>query len=373
MDFRGAHYTFAFSRQMSESVKALSRVRGVTLFMTLLSAFQALLSRYSDQDDISIGFPIAHRNKREIEGLIGLFVNTLILRTDMSGDLEFDELLKRIREDMLMAYAHQDLPFEQLVDALRPERNLTRSPLFQVMFNLQNAPLADSALDALALTPLQVKTRTSKFDLTLTVVDTREELVGIVEYRTALFDASTIEKIAGRFLNLVEFVGTNPSARLSSLPLLSDSERNQILVDWSSTPSAPAPDDCVHRLFEAQVERTPDAVALIFHGEHLTYRQLNERANSLGRYLRLLGVEAETPVGIYMERSVEMLVALLGILKAGGCYVPLDPAYPVGRIEFMLADSGASVVLTQSGLDLPLSGQPARVVCVDADRDLIEI
>ena len=330
--------------------------------MTLLAAFQTLLHRYSGQEDIAVGSPIANRSRTELEGLIGFFVNTLVMRTNLEGNPGFRELLSRVREVALGAYAHQDLPFEKLVEELKPERDPSRNPLFQVMMVLQNASDATLKLPGLTIEPLQEDTATAKFDLMLELEERSEGISGSFEYNTDLFDAATIERMTGHFSKLLEGIVANPDARLSELPLLTDTERHQLLVEWNNTNVDYPREACVHHLFEAQVERTPDAVAVVFEDQQLTYRELNARANQLAHYLKKQGVGPEVLVGICMERSLEMVIGLLAILKAGGAYVPLDPEYPQERLEFMIRDTGIRLLLTQHRLVQSLPAAIARTV-----------
>ena len=330
--YHGAYLEFALSVELTQKLTKLSQEQGVTLFMTLLAAFDTLLYRYTGVADILVGSPIANRERSELEGLIGFFVNTLVLRTDVSGDPSFNELLPRIREMALSAYAHQDLPFEMLVEALQPERDLSHTPLFQVMFVLQNAPMSGVELTGLTITHLPTESTTAKFDLTLGMENTTTGLVGGWEYNTDLFDSSTIERMMAHFVTLLEAIVANPQQRISQLPMLTESERQQLLVEWNDTQVDYRDDLCIHQLFEEQSLRTPDAVAVVFENQQLTYHELNSRANQLAHYLRSLGVGADVLVGICVERSLEMVVGLLGILKAGGAYVPLDPEYPQERL-----------------------------------------
>ena len=316
--FRGAHRTHTLPPPLHAALEALSRAAGVTLFMTLLAAFQTLLARYTGQEDIIVGSPIAGRTRVETEGLIGFFVNTLALRTDLTGNPPFRTLLTRVRDVCLDAYAHQEVPFEKLVEELKPERTLSQSPLFQVMFALQNAPRTTLALPGLALTPLRVESGTAKFDLTVFVTATDAGLQTLVEYNTDLFDAATIDRLLGHFQTLLEGVVAAPERPVGDLPLLTAAERHQLLVAWNATATAYPRDACIHTLFEAQVARTPEAVAVVCADQALTYRELNRRANQLAHYLRALGVGPDALVGICLERSLEMVVGLLGILKAGG-------------------------------------------------------
>ncbi len=369
--FAGAYQEFALSKELTSGLAQLSQQQGVTLFMTLLAAFDTLLYRYTGVADILVGSPIANRNRSEIEGLIGFFVNTLVMRTNLAGNPSFSELLGRVREMAMDAYAHQDLAFEMLVEALQPERDLGHTPLFQVMFILQNAPMSSVELAGLTVSSLPVESATAKFDLTLSMQNTAAGLVGVWEYRTDLFDASTIDRLTGHFVTLLEGIVTNPEERISQLPMLTQVEQQQLLVEWNDTQADYPQDRCIHQLFEEQVQRTPDAVAVVFENQQLTYHQLNCRANQLAHYLQSLGVGADVLVGLCVERSLEMVVGLLGILKAGGAYVPLDPEYPTERLSFMLEDVQASVLLTQQQLLEKLPQHQAQVVCLDTDWQLI--
>ncbi len=365
--FSGAYQKFALSKDLTARLVQLSRQQGVTLFMTLLAAFDTLLYRYTGQSDISVGSPIANRNRSEIEGLIGFFVNTLVMRTNLAGNPSFNELLTRVREMALGAYAHQDLPFEMLVEALQPQRDLSHTPLFQAAFSLQTAPMQQVELAGLTVSPSVVEGTTAKFDLSLLIENCTTGLVGWWQYNTDLFDASTIERMSGHFVTLLEGIVANPQQQISQLPMLTQVEQQQLLVEWNSTQAYYPFDKCIHQLFEAQVERTPEAVAVVFKQENLTYRELNCRANQLAHYLQTLGVKPDVLVGICIERSVEMVVSLLGILKAGGAYVPLDPEYPTERLSFMLGDAQVSVLLTQQRLVDSLPNSGAKLVCLDQD------
>jgi amino acid adenylation domain-containing protein len=369
--FHGRTDQFSLDADLTHKLKCLSQQSGITLFMLLLAAFVTLLSRYSGQEEIIVGSPIANRNRREIEPLIGFFVNTLVLRTDMSGNPSFAELLARVRQVTLDAYAHQDLPFEQLVEALQPERSLSHSPLFQVMFTLQNTPLEKVELPGLTLTFLKQEGVTAKFDLTLSMSESDQGLMGAWEYNTDLFEVSTIARVAGHFQTLLAAIVANPQQCLAELPLLTAAERHQLLVEWNDTQTAYSQDKCIHQLFEAQVERTPEAVAVVFEDQQFTYRELNVRANQLAHHLQALGVGPEVLVGICVERSLEMVVGLLGILKAGGAYVPLDPTYPSERLAFMLVDARTPVLITQQHLAARLPTDKTKVVCLDADWEAI--
>jgi amino acid adenylation domain-containing protein len=371
--YRGAYHSFGLSLELSQALANLSRQAGVTLFMTLYAAFVTLLYRYTGSSDIVVGTPVAGRNRQEIEGLIGFFVNTLALRTDFSANASFEQLLRQVREVALQAYAHQDLPFEQLVEALQPERSLSYTPLFQVMFALDEKSVPSMELPDLTFSSFSFETGTTKFDLTLSMENTASGLIGGWEYNSDLFDAATIARYSEHFLSLLEGIVANPIQPISELPLLTEAERQQLLVEWNNTFAEFPQDKCIHQLFEEQLERSPDAIAVVFEGEQLTYRELNTRANQLAHYLRTLGVGPEVLVGICVERSFDMIVGLLGILKAGGAYVPIDHAYPTDRIAYMLDDSQLPVLLTQKQLVASLPEHQARVVCLDSDWEEISL
>ena len=367
--YRGAHHNVALSKELTEALMSLSQRQGVTLFMTLLAAFQTLLSRYTGQTDICVGTAHANRSRPEIDELIGFFVNTLVLRTCFLENQSFEDVLSRVRDVALGAYAHQDLPFEKLVEQLQPERSLSYTPLVQVMLVL-NEPMPQIQMAGLTVSPLAVETTTAKFDLTLSLENTATGLIGVWKYNTDLFDASTIARMAGHFQTLLEGIVSNLTRRLSDLPLLRELEQQQLLVEWNNTFAA-FPTACVHQLFEAVVEREPDAIAVIFEDKQLTYRELNQRTNKLAHYLRTLGVGPEVLVGICVERSIEMVVSLLGILKAGGAYLPLDPALPQESLAFRLQDAQVPILLTQKGLFKREDAQVQTVLYLDADWELI--
>ncbi len=368
---RGAVARGELSKPLTAALEELSRAEGATLFMTLLAAFQTLLHRYTGTEDIVLGSPIAGRNRAEIEPLMGCFVNTLVIRGDLSGNHSFRTHLGLTRDVVLEAYAHQDLPFERLVEELHPQRDMSRAPIFQVMFVLENNPSEAAALAELEVAPIPVDNGTAKFDLTLVVGKRVGSLQFETEYSTDLFDAPTIDRMMGHFQTLLEAIVFNPDQRLSDLPLLSEAERRQLLVEWNDTTSSATSEERINQLVELQVQESPDAVALQFGGKALTYRQLNNRANQLARYLRGLGVGPEVCVGVCLERSLDMVVGLLGILKSGGAYVPLDPAYPRDRVAFMLTDSRAPVLLTQRKLIASLPAHSAKIVFLDEDWPLI--
>ncbi|MDY6954466.1 MAG: amino acid adenylation domain-containing protein, partial [Thermodesulfobacteriota bacterium] len=339
--------------------------------MTLLAAFNVLLHRYTGQEDIAVGSPIANRNRIELEGLIGFFLNTLVLRTDLSDDPTFWELLGRVREMALEAYAHQDVPFERLVEELQPERDLSRTPLFQVMFVLRNFRRHALAFSGLTVTPMAVHTDTSKFDLILFVAEGPEGLRGTVEYNTDLFHGTTVTRMLQHYQSLLEAIIADPDQQVGALPLLTTPESYQLLVEWTDTRSDYPKDRCVHHLFASQAEKRPGAVALVCDDQEITYGELNGRANRLAHYLQKLGVGPDVLVGICVQRSLDMVVGLLAVLKAGGAYVPLDPSYPKERLAHMLDDAHVTALLTQTGLlkGLPIHG--AKTVCLDADWDVV--
>jgi amino acid adenylation domain-containing protein len=367
----GARQSFRIPKELTEALKKLSQQERVTLFMTLLAAFQTLLYRYTGQENFVVGSPIAGRNRAETESLIGFFVNTLALRTDVSGSLSFRQLIARVREVALEAYTHQDLPFEKLVEELQPDRSRSHTPLFQVIFALQNVPRQPFGLTGLTVSPLEVDSATAKFDLSLSLVEEGSSLRGSMEYNSDLFENATITRMLGHYQTLLQAIVANPEQRLADLPILTEREKHQLLVEWNDTGRDYPRDKCIHQLFEAQVERSPDAVAVIFENQRLTYRELNQRANQLAHCLQKLGVAPEVRVGIYMERSVDMIVGLLGILKAGAVYVPLDLGYPKERLTFMLGDSQAPVLLAQRRLLDKLPEYHGDIICLDTDLQLL--
>ncbi len=371
---RGFHQSVELPKTLLDQLKAIARQEGVTLFMLLLAAFQTFLYRYTGQNDIPVGSPIANRNSDELKGLIGFFVNTLVLRTDLSGNPTFQNLLGRVRSVALEAYKHQDLTFDQLVEALNPKRNVTHTPLFQVMFDFRNAPPLPEMPD-LVVSQLKVENETAQFDLSLSV-EVGQGLMVSFEYNTDLFDATTIARMLEHFQNLLSGIVANPQTKLSDLSLLTKKEQHQLLVEFNQNKSQIQNPkfkikQCIHQLFEAQVEQTPHEVAVVFAQNQLKYQELNQRANQLAHHLRRLGVGPEVMVGIYMERSVEMVVAVLGVLKAGGAYVPLDPVYSHERLAFMLKNMQVSVLVTQKWLLKNLPEHQAKVVCLDSNWENI--
>jgi amino acid adenylation domain-containing protein len=371
---RGATESLAMPRGLSQALKTLGREEGATLFMTLLAAFQTLLYRYTGQRDISVGTPIAGRGRPEVEDLIGFFVNTLVMRTDLSGTPSFRDLLRRVRKTALEAYAHPDLPFETLVEALRPERDLSHTPLFQTMLVLDIPSVEPLQLPGLMLHPIETHSGAATFDFTLSITDLPEGLGGYVEYNADLFEPETIRRMIGHFQTLLEGIVANPDQRIAELPLLTEAERNLMLFEWNATARDFPREQCIHQLIEGHVEAQSDAPALIFDGEALTYRDLDRRANQLAHHLRGRGVGPETLVGVLTARSPEMVVGILGTLKAGGAYLPLDPMYPEERLAFMLEDSQAEVLLTQNHLREHVSRfipAATQTIYLDAEWDVI--
>jgi amino acid adenylation domain-containing protein len=367
--FAGSSYRFELPSELSRGLHALARREGVTLFMTLLAAWQALLQRYTGRDDFAIGSPVAGRNRAELEGLIGFFVNALPLRADLSGDPSFRELLGRTRQVVLAALAHQDAPFEKLVEALAPARDPSRHPLFQALLVLQEEDLPKEAEPK---TGSRVKFQetdsgTAKFDISLYLEESGGTIRGRWEFNSDLFDAATIERMHGHWLNLLGGAVSDPARRISELPLLGPAEQRRILYDWNGTAVELPCDDCLHHVFEQQAAGTPDARAVFGAGTIWTCRDLNERANRLAHHLRALGVGPEKLVGVCVERSPEMVLAMLGVLKAGGAYIPMDPAYPAERLAFTVADARPDVVITQSRLRDRLPAGENTVVLLDAD------
>jgi amino acid adenylation domain-containing protein len=368
---RGGCTEVLLPEALADSLKALGRNENATLFMLLLAALQVLLSRYTGSEDIVVGSMAAGRNWVETERLIGLFLNTLVLRTNLSGNPTFRELLGRVRDTCRGAYSHQDLPFEELLKMLRPERYLSTTPFFQVVFNLENLPEEWAEIPGLQIEEFEFEFPVSPYDLTLEIFPKGRKLKSSFIYNADLFDRGTIERMAGHYRTILEAIVAEPDGRIASLPLLTATERHQILVEWNRTDVEYPRDATIHELFEAQAQRTPEAVALTCEEFSLTYRQLSQRANQVAHALREVGVGPEVIVGIYMERSLDMVIAIMGVLKSGGAYVPLDPAYPAERIAFMLEDTRAPVVLTQSKIAAKLARHRATVICLDSDSPSI--
>jgi amino acid adenylation domain-containing protein/FkbH-like protein len=369
--FQGHTLTRRLDPELSRSLKQFAAHKEATLFMVLLAAFKALVHRYTALEDIIIGTPVAGRNRIETEALIGFFVNTLLLRTNVAGDPTFEELLGRIRGVALGAFANQDLPFEKLVEELRPERSSSHLAFTNIMFALQARSAESVSLPGLEVEWLEVNTGTAKFDITFVVQDFDRGLTALVEYNSDLFLPETMARLLEHFENLLRGIVANPAQRLSELPLLSGAERHQLLVEWNNNSSDYPRHQCIHQLFEAQVKKSPQSIAIIFGNESLTYDQLNARANQLAHCLRRHQIEPGAPVAICMNRSSQMIVGLLAILKAGGAYVPMDPRYPKERLAFMFADTRASVLLTEQSQLPHLPHRGVKTICLDSDSGLI--
>ena len=372
--FRGRIESFELHAEVSRRIRQLCQQEDVTLFMLLLAAFKVLLYRYTGQKDLLVGTPIAGRNRKEFEGLIGCFINTLVLRTKLTDSMTFHELLSQIRETTLDAYAHQDLPFEKVVEEIHPERNMSHVPLVQVMFglSLEQKPPKCAPDAGLIWSKIEIESTTAKFDLTLEMFASGERIGGSLEYNTDLFEQATIKRMAMHFQTLLGSITSNPSERISRLQLLSEAERRRILTEWNET-GTPAPE--VHHfqeLFEKQAAQTPQTRALEFAGKGMSYDDLNREVNQLAHYLRASGIGPDVLVAILLERSAEMVVALIAALKAGGAYVPLDPSYPRERLAFMLNDVKAKVILTQSHLTSLLPETGATVICLDQCHEFIK-
>ncbi|HEX8904048.1 MAG TPA: amino acid adenylation domain-containing protein, partial [Longimicrobiaceae bacterium] len=369
--YRGAQVAVDLPPELGERLQALGRREGATLYMVVLAAFQALLGKYAGCEDVVVGSPISGRTRGEVEGLIGFFANTLVMRTDLSGDPRFRQLLGRVRETTLGAYEHQEVPFESLVDVLQPERSLGHNPLFQVMFSLDHEP-GPPALPGLSATDETPGADTAKFDLALTLSAHAGGIRGTLSYSTDLFERATIARMLGHLRQVLEQAAADADVRLSGLDLLGDAERRRVVEEWNRTDAAYPAHASIHQLFAEQAARTPGAVALVRGDGSLTYRELEERSNRLARRLIALGVRHETRVGICMARRMEMVVAILAVLKAGGAYVPLDPDYPAERLQLMLADSRVAVLVTGEKLrgTIPI---PDGVRVVDVDAAAAEI
>jgi amino acid adenylation domain-containing protein len=365
---RGAHRTFHVSRPLMEALKALTQREGATMYIALLAAFKAFLHRLTGQEDILVLSPIAARTRQEVEPLQGYFSNAVVLRSDLSGAPTFRELLLRVRETALSIFEEQDFPFQKVLVELRPQRSLSFSPLVQIAFILTSRGVGDTfELPGATLSLLELDRGTSKFDLTGGFMETADGYLGSFGWNTDLFDEPTIARWQVQFLTLLQAMVASPDKRITDLPLLPEAQRRQLLVEWNQTAVDLPADRCVHHLIAEQAARAPEAVAVAFQGRQCTYRQLQERANQLGHYLRKLGVGPEVRVGVAVDGSLEAAVGLLGTLQAGGAYVPLDPAYPKERLAFMLQDSGVGVLLTQEHLAASLPEHTARAVYLDTD------
>jgi len=375
--YHGAVEQFLIPRNLIDPVRELSRKEGATLYMAMLAAFQVLLRRYTGQTDIVAGSPIAGRQDSNLENLIGLFINTLVFRTDLSGNPTFRELLVRVRETAVGAYANQDVPFEKLVEELKPRRELSHSPIFQVLFVYQNYPWQDLTFPEIKMTYLELESKTAKFDLSLYLREIESGIEVFVEFNTDLFRPETIRRMAGHYQILLHSVGSEPDCRVTAMPLLTQGEQNLILSEWNETGAQLDLETGVHELFAKQAERTPDAPAISDHLRKFSYAELNYRSNQLAHYLLELGVQPETLVGISTDRSIDMVVALLAIQKAGAAYVPLDPALPIERRSYMLSDANIHILLTQKRLveNLPADfmARSPQVVCLDTDSNRFDL
>ncbi len=366
--FQGRTLRFTVPQPTVAALQAASREAGATMFMTVLAGFGALLGRYAGTEDVVVGSVTAGRKRTELEGLIGFFVNTVVVRTSLTGDPSFTDLLDHVRDVTLGAYSHEDIPFERVVEALQPDRDLSRNPLFQVLIAYQNAAAGDLSLTGLDCRLLEFEKRRASFDLTLNVEESGAALTGLVEYNTDLFDAATIQRMAGHLTRLLDGAARHPAHRVSRLPLLGRGERFQLSTAWQGA-FLPAPDACLHELFEVQAGRRPQATALVAGTVRWTYRQLDRRANRLARFLRARGAGAELRVGVCLERDAELVVILLAILKAGAAYVPLDPAYPSERLRFILEDAGARLLVARGDVDGVLGPPPPGVQVLNLDRE----
>ena len=384
--FRGASQSFRVSKELGQRLKRLGQEHGATLYMTLLAAFEVLLHRYTGQEDFMVGSPTVGRPHADLAPLVGYFVNPIVLRANLEGNSTFEQLLGQVRQNVLEAFKHQDYPFPLLVEHLHPERNLSRSPLLQVMFVLQQTPpfhegnLAPFALGetgatmrlgTLPVESLALEQRVAQFDLLLMMAETEDGLAASVQYSTDLFEATTISRLAAHFCTLLEGIAAHPQWPIADLPLLTEADRQQLLRDWNETPAVNLGERCLHEQFEAQAERGPHRIAVVDERNQLTYGELNRRANQLAYHLRRRGVGPESLVGIMMERSAEMIVGLLGILKAGGAYLPLDPAYPPERLAFMLTDAQAELLLTEQQMLPHMPPHTAQLLCLDTQWEII--
>ena len=372
ISYRGARKRFQIPPKLTLTLRDCSKRERVSLFTVFAAALNILLYRYTGQQDVLVGIPLADRDRPELQSMIGFLLHTHVLRTQLAEGLSFRKLLVHVQKSVLDLYAHRSPPFDRVVSQVQPARNPSYSPLFQVMLNWRDRDqqLSFIGLHGLEVESLLAESRTAKFDLTLMLTDGGNYIDLEVEYSTDLFDEARIERMVGHFSTLLEAAAANPEGRLSELPLLTEAERRQVLVEWNQTRIPYPKDRCLHELFEGQVKRTPDAVAIVFEDRRLTYRQLDERADQLARRLRRLGVGPDSLVGVCVERSIEMVVGLLGILKAGGAYVPLDPEYPKERLAFMLEDARPLALVTQRKLQGVLPPHPSTMVYIDSNDQI---
>lgn len=373
LTYAGASQPFSLDERCVNSLRRLGRTCEATLFMTLLAGFQVLLARYSGQDDIAVGTPVAGRNRTELEPLIGFFVNTLVLRTSLSGNPTVAELLQQVRKTALEAYANQDVPFEKLVEELQPGRDLGRTPLFQVMLAMQNTPAQEWSLPSVSLRIEDVENETAKFDLALALYEREHEIQGTIRYSMELFAAATMQRLARHFRQVLESMAQNPQQLVHEIPLLTEEERSQVLVEWNRTERQYPKARCIHHFFEQQVQRTPESTAIVYEDRELTYEEVNRRANQLAHHLRKLGARPDVRISICLERTPEMIVAILAVLKAGAAYVPIDPAYPPERILYILEDARPKIMLTESRSweRLPQGPRHCSAVSLDSEWERI--
>jgi amino acid adenylation domain-containing protein len=367
---KGSLEPFSLSQHKLQALNDLARQENVTFFMLMMAAYNTLLFRYGGQEDILVGTPIAGRHRLELENLIGLFVNTLVIRTDLSGEPTFKTLLGRVRTTALQAYSHQDIPFEKLVEELNPQRNLSITPLFQVMFQLQNAPMPPVHISGLTITPIQIDTGFSQVDLSLTLWEEPGIMKGTFEYNTDLFTPLFIKRMIAHFQALLTGITTDVNQAISLLPIMSEEEKHQLVVEWNDTAADYPRQSCIYELFASCVQKYPDEEAVIFAEQRLTYDRLNQQANQLAHLLQKMNIGPETLVGICMENSLELIVGIIGILKAGGAYIPMDPAYPDERLITILNDAQPQVLLTQPSYSNRFDGYKGKIICLDAEKDV---
>ncbi len=371
LSLKASTASLLLSEPLIRAVTELSRRQGTTLFMTLMAAFKILLHRYTNQQDIVVGSPVANRNLPEVEDLVGFLVNTLLFRTKLSGELSFNEVLSRVREGCLRAYAYQDVPFEKIVEEFNPDRKLNRNPFFQTLFIYQKAFIQPIRIQGISFTPFRIDRKGTQTDLTFFLVEREEGMRLSCEYSTDLFDAPSINRLLAHYQTLLQSIVTKPQAAISELSLLPEAERSQILIEWNQTKAEYPGKKVLHELIEEQVTRTPEATAVTFENNHLSYSELNSKANQLGHYLKKFGVTPNLPVYVCMERSFELVTALLAVLKAGGAYVPLDPEYPEQRLAFMLEDVKSPVVITEERFLNRFSTLTSKIVCLELDSEKI--
>ncbi|WP_372371491.1 amino acid adenylation domain-containing protein [Candidatus Uabimicrobium sp. HlEnr_7] len=365
--YQGIHENFIIDKELTDSLRNLSKNCSTTIFMTLLAGFKVLLYRYTNEKNICVGSPIANRNHLEIENLIGFFVNTLVLRTQIEQEMTFRQLLLQIKETCLAAYDNQDVPFEKLVNAIQPQRDMSYNPLFQVMFAMENITQQTLQIEGLIVEPFEIDHKVAKFDISINLVETAGGMQGILQYNIDLFEQKTIKRMITHFYQILKAIASSPDILLDDIDILNPQQRNQLLMEFNNTQVRYPQHKTIHQLFEEQVEKTPNNIAIIFEDEKITYHQLNQRANQLAHYLISLGVESNVLVGICIERSIHMIVGLLGVLKAGGAYVPLDPDYPQQRLAYMIKDTNISLLLTEKSLPIHFSVDIVKCIYIDTN------